>query len=348
MTRFGIALALVFCAALAGCRSASAVSEPVIEFTKVPTAAEGTADKLDPIEGRVTGAQRSERLVLYALSGVWWVQPFAEKPFTEIQPDSKWKSLTHPGVSYAALLVDSHYRPPLTMNTLPEKGGPVKAIAKVNGAPVSQPSTTLQFSGYQWEVRRAFADPEGSKQLYDPDNAWTDKSGFLHLRISRQQENWASADVRLSRSLGYGSYRFVVQDVSHLEPAAVFALFTWDDLGPSREMDIEISKWGEPDNKNGQFVVQPWIVPQNTVRFNTPPGNLTYWMDWKPGRVAFKIVRGSSSNASQPPAAEHVFTSGVATAGNERIRINLYAYQDARNPLRHESEVVLEQFEYLP
>jgi hypothetical protein len=324
------------------------VSDPVIEFTNVPAAAEGTADKLDPIEGRVVGAQRSDRLVVYALSGVWWVQPFAEKPFTEIQPDSKWKSLTHPGVSYAALLVDSRYRPPLTVKELPTKGGPVKALATVRGTPVSQPAATLQFSGYQWEVRQAFADSNGSRKLYDSANAWTDKRGFLHLRISRDQDNWVSADVRLSRSLGYGSYRFVVQDVSHLEPAAVFALFTWDDLGPSREMDIEISRWGEPENKNAQFIVQPWIVPQNTARFNAPPGTLTYWMDWKPGRVAFKIVSGSSSNGALPASAEHVFTSGVAAAGNERIRINLYAYQNARNPLRHESEVVLEQFEYLP
>ena len=43
-----------------------------------------------------------------------------------------------------------------------------------------------------------------------------------------------SAEVKLSRSLGYGSYRFVVQDVAHLEPAAVFALFTWDDSARPR------------------------------------------------------------------------------------------------------------------
>jgi len=333
---------------LQGCKTASATGEPSIEFTNVPVATQGTPDRLDPIEGRVVGARSSDRLVLYALSGVWWVQPFAEKPFTEIHADSSWKSMTHPGIAYAALLVDGRYRPPLTANSLPERGGPIRALATVKGAPPSAPAPTLQFSGYQWEVREMFADRGGSTKLYDPANAWTDKNGFLHLRVSKELDHWVSADLRLSRSLGYGSYRFVVQDVSHLEPAAVLAMFTWDDQGPSREMDIEISRWGKPETKNGQFIVQPWIVPQNTVRFDTPAGTLTYWMNWQPGRVEFKIVRGSSSNNEAPAAIEHIFTSGVAVAGNERIRINLYPYDYALHLVKHESEVVLEEFEYLP
>jgi hypothetical protein len=333
---------------LNGCGSTRASSEPVIEFSRVPAAAEGTPDKLEPIEGRATGVLPGQRLVLYALSGVWWVQPAAEQPFTVIQADSRWKSSTHPGVEYAALVVDNRYRPPLTVNALPEKGGPVLAVATVKGAPPNYSPATLQFSGYQWEARRTVSNRDNSWNLYDPANAWTDKNGFLHLKVSRQEGHWVSADLKLSRSLGYGSYRFVVEDVSHLEPAAVFGMFTWDDFGPSREMDIEISRWGEPEDKNGQFVVQPWVVSANTVRFNTPPGTLTYWMDWQPGRVSFKMVRGSSSDKEMRALAEHAFTSGVPVVGNERIRINLYVYENNRNPMQHESEVVLEKFEYLP
>ena len=74
-------------------------------------------------------------------------------------------------------------------------------------------------------------------------------------------------------------------DVSRLEPAAVFALFTWDEDGPTREMDIEISRWGEPADKNAQYVIQPYVVPANTVRFTAPEGTLTYRIDWQPGKV---------------------------------------------------------------
>ena len=161
-----------------------------------------------------------------------------------------------------------------------------------------------------------------------------------------------SAEVKLSRSLGYGSYRFVVRDVSHLEPAAVLGLYTWDDSGPPREMDIEISRWGEAEDKNAQFVIQPYVVPANTVRFNAPQGTLTYWIDWQPGRVRFKTVRGSSSssltNSGLGIVAEHVFTSGVPVPGNERAHMIQYVFDNKRSPLQHESEVIIEKFEFLP
>jgi hypothetical protein len=330
--------------ALSGCGVSKAGSEPSIEFIRVPPAGDGSPDKLEQIEGRVTGARSGQQIVLFALSGVWWVQPVTEHPFTPIGPDSTWKNSTHPGVAYAALLVDSRYRPPLTVNALPEKGGPVLAVATVTGTQPRSPGRILQFSGYPWETRETASDHGGSLNFYDPANAWTDRKGFLHLRVTRQQEHWVSAEVKLSRSLGYGSYRFVVRDVSQLEPAAVFAMFTWDDLGPSREMDIEISSWGAPEDKNGQFVIQPYVVPANTVRFNTPPGPLTFWMDWQPGRMAYKTVRKSSESV----VAEHVFTSGVPTTGNERIYMNLWAYANKRYPLQHEFEVVIEKFEFLP
>jgi len=345
---FNLALAGGCCVLQADCRSSKVAAAPSIEFTRIPTSGDGSADKLETIAGRVTGASPGDRIVLFALSGVWWVQPFATKPYTSIQSDAKWSSTTHPGSSYAALLVGPKYRPPLTVRALPEKGGPVLAVATVNGAPPTLPEKTLQFSGYQWIVRETPGDHGGSLNYFDPSNAWTDEDGFLHLRIGRRQDHWTSAEVTLSRSLGYGSYRFVTRDVSHLEPAAVFAMFTWDPLGPPREMDIEVTRWGEPEDKSAQYVIQPYVVPANTVRFNTPSGTLTHWINWQPGRVRFRTVRGSSPNPAANVVAEHLFTSGVPSPGDERIRMNMYVFSNKRYPLQHETEVVVEKFEFLP
>ncbi len=344
------ALALGSWASLTNCGSAHAGSEPSIEITRIPPAGEGSPDRLDRIEGRIKGARPGERVVLFALSGVWWVQPEATEPFTAVQSDATWKNSTHPGSAYAALLVDSRYRPPLTVNALPAKGGPVLAIATVSGATGASPAAApIRFSGYQWEALDTGGNHGGTGNFYTPANVWTDGKGFIHLRVSKQAEQWAGAEVRLSRSLGYGSYRFVVCDVSRLEPAAVFALFTWDDLGPPREVDIEVSRWGEPKDKNAQYVIQPYVVPANTVRFDTPAGVLTWWIDWEPGRVSFRTIRGSgSNNRPEDVVAEHVFTSGVPSAGNERIHMNLYAYGNKRHALQHEFEVIIEKFEFLP
>lgn len=109
---------------------------PSIEITEMPPADMGGVIKLDHIKGRVTGAQSNQVVVLYARSaGAWYVQPWADKPFTTITGDSTWSNETHLGTEYAALLVERDYEPaPLTIN-LPNLGNGIIAIAVVEGRP---------------------------------------------------------------------------------------------------------------------------------------------------------------------------------------------------------------------
>jgi hypothetical protein len=318
--------------------------QPSIEFAVVPPASNGNPTRIEIIAGRVQGALPGQRIVLFAQSGEWWVQPHVGRPFTDIQPDSRWKGFTHPGTAYAALLVDSQYVPPPKMNDLPERGGSILAVATIKGAPSlpSPPSKVIQFSGYPWKVREAGRDNGYEINFYDPANAWTDQSGFLHLRISGHPGEWQCAEVSLTRSLGYGSYRFVVRDVSHLEPATVLI------VGPSSKMAIELSRWGRPEDKNTQYVITPFDVPANVVRFIAPGRTLTHWMDWQPGRVTFQTVRGKPSKAGPGNIAEHAFTSGVQSPGSERISFNLYFLDSQRNPLQRPVEVIIEKFQFLP
>jgi hypothetical protein len=343
------ALLTGICLLLSGCGEALTSVGPSVVFTKLPPAGEGSPERLDSIEGRVTGAQPGQRIVLFAKSGLWWEQPLAGQPFTPIRADSTWKNVTHPGSAYAALLVDSSFRPPPTVDALPEKGGAVLAVAIASGPQLARPLIkTLQFSGYEWQIRQTASDHGGTRNLYDPANAWTDSRGFLHLRIAGQPNHWTSAEVDLIRSLGYGTYRFTVRDVSHLEPAVVFSMLTWDENSPPREMDIEISRWGEVTSKNAQYVIQPYYVPANTFRFMVPAGLVTYTLRWEPGRALFRTGRGHTPNENSTTIAEHVFTSGVTLPGSEEIHMNLYVFDNKRNPQQHETEVIVEKFEYLP
>src|ERR1700722_5020898 len=109
-------------------------AQPSIEFTLVPPEGAGSPLLFGVIEGRVKGARRGERIVLFAESGeLWGVQPLADQPFSEIHPDSRWKSSTHPGSAYAALLVDPGYVPPEKVHDLPKQGGLVLAVAIAKG-----------------------------------------------------------------------------------------------------------------------------------------------------------------------------------------------------------------------
>jgi hypothetical protein len=344
-------LVVALCLLAAACGPERPAVVPAIEFSTIPPAAEGGSERLALIAGRAIGAHPGEQIVLYAKSavGVWWVQPLTVQPFTTIEPDSTWKSRIHLGTEYAALLVRPGYSPPATTEQLPTPGGEVITVVTVKGTGelVAARPKVIAFSGYEWEVRQAPSDRGGTNE-YDRDNAFTDSDGVLHLKLKQRDGQWTSAEIVLTRTLGYGTYAFTVRDTSQLDPAAAMGMFTWDDQGADqnhRELDIEISQWGDRSIPNTQYVVQPYYVPANVKRFAPPPGRLTHSFRWEPGRALFRTERGTGSGAA---VAQHEFTSGVPIPGNERVRINLYYFRYSRTPPQNEVEVLIERFQYLP
>jgi hypothetical protein len=346
-------LVIISCLNLGNCQL---FRGPSLEFTRVPPSDKGGPDMMDTIQGRVRGARPGQKVVIFAKSGIWWVQPSDRSRFTEIKPDSTWTNSTHLGTEYAAVLVEPEYQPPTTTEALPQKGDGILAIARVDGDTSRHAvHATLNFSGYDWIVRAAPSGRGGVENNFDPKNAFTDPDGALHLRISGPPGGWTCAEVNLTRSLGYGTYRFVVRDTSKLDPAAVFGIFTWDGAAAAenhRELDIEVSRWSDPTGKDTQYVVQPFYAPANVERFTSPPGVLTHSFHWEPGKATFTTVRGSeagvaANNKHPEPVAEHVFTSGVPSPGSESVHINLYV-AGRRGTLENGTEVVIEKFEYLP
>jgi hypothetical protein len=307
------------------------------------------------ISGRATGAAPGDMIVLYARSQRWWVQPFADRPFTSIGPDGTWSTRIHLGTEYATLLVHPGFHPPPVTDTLPSKGRDVVAIATTKGTPsprevavVNAQKKFVHFSGYDWEVRHVEGDRNGSPNTYSTENASVDASGFLHLRVTGSPGNWFCSEVIQTRGFGYGAYRFTLRDVSHMEPALALSLFTWDDTVPDpphRELTIEFSRWGDPASKNGQFVVQPYYIPANVSRFDVPPGPVTASFHWESGKGTFEAASGSHPTR---PFVTHIFTSGIPTPGEERVRMHLCGFHYSKVPLQREAEVVVEKFEYLP
>ncbi|MDR3724884.1 MAG: glycoside hydrolase family 16 protein [Terracidiphilus sp.] len=346
-----LVLLLAAAALLAGCRLQKSEA-PSVRITRVPSTDAGGPDKTGYIEGEARGTKPGDRIVLYAHSGIWWVQPFAAQPLTTILADHTWKNSTHLGTDYAALLVDSSYRPAPRSVEVPKPGNGVLAVAVSHGQPAASiPSKTIHFSGFDWQVRAASSDRGGEANAYSTDNAWTDGQGALHLRMAEKEGKWSCAEVALTRNLGYGTYRFVVEDTSHLDPSAVVSMFTWDDIRSQdfrNELDIELSRWGNAQSDNAQYVVQPFYVPENVARFAVPSGVVTHTIRWEPNRVTFRSYRGTDTGARVKPISEHVFTSGVPTPSSETVHINLYEFHHSRNRLHTPADVVIQRFEYLP
>jgi hypothetical protein len=349
---------------LTGCHSAPKTSAPTVAFSKVPTAYQESPYKTDIVErdyktditeGRVTGARPGQRIVLYAnTDGRWGVCRQSGQPFTNIESDGRWKASVHLGIQYAALLVDPAYSPPEQTESLPIIGKGVVTLAIVNGEgppPVLPAPKILNFSGYEWKTSAGPIFHAGSRTFFDPSNVWTDETGALHLRISGSPGRWSAAELKLTRSLGYGTYRFQVRDVSHLEPSALLTLITWDGVGTEsnrHELDVELGRWGQLNNTNVNYVVQPYYVPANYVAFRAPPGLYTHSFQWEPGKVTFSTVAGSSNTTGGRVINQHVFTSGVPSPEGESVRIALYIFHLGQIPLKNENEVIIDKFEYLP
>src|SRR5262249_46608497 len=151
---------------------------------------------------------------------------------------------------------------------------------------------------------------------------------------------------------GYGTYNMTVRDTSHLDPATVLSMHTFDESAGGqhyRELDIELSRWGDATSKNNaQYGIQPFYVPGNVEPFTQPGGMLTHSVRWESGRASFRTVRGRVARADAPAVSQHVFTSGVPSAGEELFQFMFYVVATDKNPLEKENEVVVEKFEYLP
>ena len=337
---------------LGGCHPSRLSSKPTLQITQIPSANPGGPVQMAFIEGRVTGAKPGQQIVLYAYSQIWWIQPFANQNYTRVQPDATWRNATHLGTKYAAILVDPDYHPPTKIANLPPEGNGVLAVATAEGKPDAPVvSKILHFSGYDWTVRTAANDRGGRPNIYDSANAWVDDSGFLHLRMGLHDGVWTSAEVSLTRSLGYGTYIFVVRNVGQLGPSDALGLYTADDFrldNVRSELDIEMSRWGIAGTKNAQYVVQPFYVPENVSRFMAPAGVLTDQMKWEPGKASFKTIRGSGIGPAGAVVSEHVFTSNVPTPAKEKVHIGLYSYARSKDLPQQPVEVVIEKFQFLP
>jgi hypothetical protein len=115
---------------------AASTKAPVIQvvITQIPPYQPGGgSDTRANIGGTVSGdITPDSRVVIYARADAWYVQPM---PYTtlEIAANKTWKSWTHTGGAYAALVVGRDYKPFMRLDVLPQVGGEILARTVVEG-----------------------------------------------------------------------------------------------------------------------------------------------------------------------------------------------------------------------
>jgi hypothetical protein len=116
--------------------TAESRTKPSITITQTPPYDEkGGSERMAIIKGNVQGSGECKdcKVVLFARTNTWWVQPIADSPDTVIV-DGKFESETHLGSAYAAVLVRSSYKAPATTFRLPNVGGEVLAVDVKEGS----------------------------------------------------------------------------------------------------------------------------------------------------------------------------------------------------------------------
>ena len=128
-------------------------------------------------------------------------------------------------------------------------------------SPSPAPARIIRFSGYDWQVRDEKLGHPGPNN-WKGTNVWLDSNGDLHLKITQTDGNWHSAEVQTTLSLGFGEYQFqVVGRTDQLDPNVVLGLFSYpaSNVGSdgSDEIDIEYTKWGDPQSTDGNWTIYP-------------------------------------------------------------------------------------------
>jgi hypothetical protein len=204
---------------------------------------------------------------------------------------------------------------------------------------------TVDFSGYTWQVKSS-AEAVGPGPNYfsdSADNVWVDSRGRLHLKVTRSNGRWYSAEVINTRNLGRGRYSFHLgSSVSHFDPNVVLGLLTWSDdpAYSNREIDFEFSRWANAANPtNGQYVVQPYYHRGNRQRVKQAAvASSTQSFDWRRNAVRF------ASSSAEPSA--WTSSADVPPPGSEHVHINLWLYRGAPPKNGRTAEVIVNSFRF--
>ena len=333
-----------------------------IWFTYVPP-----YGSYDDLTGEVSGVSTSDHKVLvYIYVWGWWTKPTWAEPMTPINGNGTWTcNITTGGESdTTATEIIAFLIPQEDYDASWEMSGQASLPAGLYSYPYTEISRAptdraMHFSGHNWSVKHGDLLGPGPNYFSDSEeNVWVDEDGYLHLKIAYRNGNWYCSEIIADESPGYGTYVFTVENrLDVLDENIVLGLFTWDTYAPEynyREIDFEFSKWGNPANDIGQFVIQPWGTPGNLHRFDIDYSGstetTTHVMTWRADGIYFKSYYGDFS-LSVPPGdvIETWYYTGSDNPppGGENIRMNFWLMLGYAPVNGQDAEVVIKDFQYL-
>jgi len=158
----------------------------------------------------------------------------------------------------------------------------------------------LSFAGVSWTVRGGYGGPGPNYWSDSDESVWLDSDGHLHMRIRKINDRWYCSEVFTNHFTQYGEHRFVVEgEIDGPDKSTVLGLFVYAD--DTHEIDIEFSKWGNPDyTEIASYTIQPYTVSGNSEIFAVQIDDSvsTHMFNWQENYVIFTSFEGLKETAS--------------------------------------------------
>lgn len=216
------------------------------------------------------------------------------------------------------------------------------------------------FAGHWWRVKGS--GYYGEMFSDGADHVRVDEFGRLHMTIRQVAGTWYSTEITAEEALGYGDYIYTTTGcLDDWDKNPVLGLFIWqypicfDAANPwnlHNEIDVELSRLGDPNNDLAQFVVQPWEYAGNRERYALPPGYAglsSHAFRWLPDRVECRSwLGGPTAEGCSTPLHTWTYTGPhIPRPEQPRAHINFWQpFGPPSNGLDH--EVVIDAFTFVP
>ncbi len=219
---------------------------------------------------------------------------------------------------------------------------------------------TINFSGYQWEVRPTEQSGGPGPNHWDENNVSVDSQGYLHLKLTQRDGEWYCSEVTNLQDLGFGLYQFsILGRVDLFDPNIVLGLFNYPDpdVGPdgTNEIDIEFARWGVASNPIDNFTIFPAKEGVRPTSVSFPlvlrgAGQSVHTFNWTSTSILFQSFNGR--RATGPPQVSWLFQPSNP---NNRIpqsllpvHLNLWLFQGKPPINGQEVEIVVRSFHFTP
>ena len=243
----------------------------------------------------------------------------------------------------------------------------VTLILPGNGFAQTPAANALRFSGYDWEVREQGVSGPGPNQ-WNPKNVWVDKTGDLHLKISRVNgangDEWHCAEITSKKKFGFGRYEFqTVGAVDRLDHNIVLGLFDYpsggEDPDGTNEIDIEFARWGNRANPNGSFTIYPasgargkkdsfafeYALPETSAQ-----SVATHRFTRTKNQVALATFAGEGK-AGDKPLSQWTYAPSETRLIPQKplpVHLNLWLFQGKAPSDGKEVEIIVKRFSFTP